>query len=96
VSKPPFATGACCPPSVSGITYLKVGPQKRTVGMQKLDEIFQELIDSNCTPDEVMDDQLISMARRFNYIARNPSNEADYAEALRRSFRTFYLQNKDQ
>jgi hypothetical protein len=64
--------------------------------MQKLDEIFQELMDSNYTPDEVMDDQLVSMARRFNYIARNPSTEADYAQALRRSFRAFYLQNKDQ
>lgn len=96
MSKPPFAGGACCPPRVSGITYLKVGLQKRTVGMQKLDEIFRELIDSNYTPDEVMDDRLVSMARRFNYIARNPSTEAHYAQALRRSFRAFYLQIKDQ
>ena len=35
----PFSSGDCCLPGTEGLTYIKVGPRQRTVGMMNLDMV---------------------------------------------------------
>ena len=90
--KLPFESGTCCLPCAKGITYIKVGSQQRNVGMQKLEIIFQKLFEANNLPDVTSDETFINMARKFNYISRNPSTESDYAQALRLAYSAYYFQ----
>lgn len=90
-----FSSGACCLPGAEGLTYIKVGPQQHTVGMMNLDMVFKQLFALGRRPDEVSDDDILDMARKFNYIPHKSAAEADYAEALRRAYEAFYTQQED-
>ncbi len=90
MGKIPPGTGACCLPNVAGITYVKIGPQGHTVGMRSLDTIFQQLYAMGRRPEDAPDEELVGMARKFNWIAENSSVEADYAAALRQAYAACY------
>lgn len=47
-NKPPPGSGACCLPSVQGLTYLKIGPRGNVTGMQYLEVVFQQLYMLGC------------------------------------------------
>lgn len=87
-------SGACCLPMADGLSYIKVGAQGHLVGMMNLETIFQQLWLMQRTPDEASDEELIGMARRFNYIPHKPAIEADYAEALRKAYTLFYARQE--
>ena len=89
MDKTSSSDGACCPPSVDGVTYLKVGPRGMTIGMMNLDAVFKQLFALGRRPDEATDAELLGMARRFNYIPDRPNVAADYAAALRRAYAAF-------
>lgn len=86
----PSGSGACCLPNVDGITYIKIGSQGHTVGMMGLDKVFQQLYAMGRRPEDATDDELVGMARRFNWIPEKESVEADYGVALRRAYAAFY------
>jgi hypothetical protein len=90
MSKIPFGSGVCCPPSVEGVTYLKIGPQQRTVGMMGLETVFQQLYVLGREPDTVTDSELVDMARKSNYIPDGATTEAEYVAALREAYSQFY------
>ncbi len=83
---PTSGSSDCCLPRAEGITYLKIGEQGITVGMQGLEVVFQQLALLNRQPQEASDEELIGMARRYNYIPRKASVEQDYAVALRQAY----------
>ena len=89
MDKTPSGDGACCLPNVDGVTYLKVGPRGITIGMMNLDAVFQQLVAMGRRPEETTDEELLSLARRFNYIPAAPNVAADYAAALRRAYTAF-------
>ncbi len=58
------------------------------VGIVGLDEIFQNLFDDGREPDGFLKNELLSLAKKKNYI---PSKvEDEYKEALLREYRNFY------
>ncbi len=83
-------SGACCLPMADGLSYIKIGAQGHVVGMMNLETIFQQLWLMQRKPQDASDEELIGMARRFNYIPRKPAIEADYAEALRKAYKIYY------
>ncbi len=89
MDKTPASDGACCLPNVDGVTYLKVGSRGTTIGMMNLDAVFKQLLALGRHPDEATDVELLSLARRFNYIPAGPGVAADYAAALRRAYAAF-------
>lgn len=89
MDKTPSSDGACCLPNGEGLTYLKVGPRGVTIGMMNLEAAFQELVAMGRSPEEATDEELLSLARRFNYIPAGPNVAADYAAALRRAYTAF-------
>ena len=90
MSKIPFGRGVCCPQSVEGVTYLKIGPQQRTVGMMGLETVLQQLYVLGREPDTVTDSELVDMARKSNYIPEGAAIEAEYAGALREAYNQFH------
>lgn len=91
----PFSSGDCCLPGAEGLTYIKVGPRQHTVGMMNLDMVFKQLFALGRRPDEVSDEEILGMARKFNYIAHNTEAEANYAAALRRAYGVFYARQEE-
>jgi len=89
MDKTPSGDGACCLPNVDGVTYLNVGPHGITIGMLNLDAVFKQLLALGRCPEETTDEELLSLARRFNYIPAGPNVAADYAVALRRAYTAF-------
>lgn len=89
MDKPAAGDGACCLPSVDGVTYLQVGPRAVTIGLRNLDAVFKQLLAIDRSPEEVSDAKLLGMARHFNYIPDRSGTEADYAAALRRAYAAF-------
>jgi hypothetical protein len=96
MNKIPSNSGACCLPSVDGITYLQVGVQGRTVGMRGLDTVFRQLLAMGRIPEEATDAELLGMARQSNYIPRREETEVDYASALRRAYVAFFSRQKSK
>ena len=90
VSKMPPGSGACCLPNADGITYLQVGGDP--IGMRGLVTVFQQLLALERRPDEASDEELVGMARKFNWITYKAAIEAQYAEALRKAYAAFYAQ----
>ncbi len=76
-------SGVCCPQRAEGVTLLKIGERGIVVGLTGLDTIFQQLYALGRHLDEVADEELVGMARKFNYIHNSPDVEAEYAAALR-------------
>jgi hypothetical protein len=89
MDKTPSGDGACCLPNGEGLTYLKVGPRGVTIGMMNLEAAFQQLAAMGRRPEEATDVELLSLARRFNYIPAGSNVAADYAAALRRAYTAF-------
>ena len=90
MNKTPFGTGVCCLPAAKGLTYIKVSSKQHVVGMQNLEVIFQQLYLLKRRPQEASDEELVGMARKFNYINPKPEIEADYAAALRKAYASFF------
>lgn len=90
MSEMPPGSGACCLPTVEGITYLKIGPRGAMVGMRGLDAVFEQLYALGRRPDEATDAELVGMARKFNYIPHRAAVESDYALALREGYARFW------
>lgn len=83
-------TGACCLPVANGVTYIRIGPDQRIVGMQKLELVFQQLGATNRLPEETTDEEIVRMARKFNYIPYKAETETAYAEALKHAYTAFF------
>lgn len=96
MGKFPANSGACCLPDVNGITYINVGRQGHPVGMRGLETIFQQLYRMGRRPEDATDDELVGMARMYNWIANKTSIEADYAVALRKAYAAFYDRQEKQ
>jgi len=94
MDKKPAGSGACCLPNVEGVTYLQVGSQAHTVGMRGLDLIFKQLAAMGRLPEDATDDELVGMARQFNWIPHKASIEADYAVALRKAYTAFFARQE--
>ena len=94
MDKTPSGDGACCLPNGEGLTYLRVGSRGVTIGMMNLDAVFQQLVAMGRRPEEAADEELLDMARRFNYISDRPNVAADYAAALRRAYDAFCARQK--
>jgi len=92
------ATGdsACCLPNAEGVTYLQIGSQGFTVGMQNLESVFSQLWKLHRRPDELGDTEVLGLTRRFNYIPDRPSVAADYAAALRKAYAAFCARQEHQ
>lgn len=86
----PPGSGSCCLPGITGISYIKIGPQGDPVGMKGLDTIFQQMFVSGHRPEDVSEAELVGMARKFNWIPNNPSIEAEYAVGLRQAYADFF------
>jgi hypothetical protein len=94
MQKAPLSTGACCLPQASGLTYLRIGPDQRPVGMMNLEVVFRQLLLLEHAPEAVCNVELIGMARRFNYIPEKPEIETEYAEALRQAYIQYCARQK--
>jgi hypothetical protein len=92
MNRMPPGSGSCCLPSVDGITYLRVGPKGDPIGMQRLGIVFKQLLSMERRPEDASDEELVGMARKFNYIPYNSAIEAEYAEALRKAYAALYIQ----
>ena len=92
MNKPLKGSGSCCLPNAAGLSYIKIGSEKRVVGMMNLDFIFFQLFELDRKPEEATDEELVGMARKFNYITPRPEIEADYATALRQAYTAYYFQ----
>lgn len=94
MDKRPIGSNACCLPNVEGVMYIQVGSKGHTVGMRGLDLIFKQLAAMGRLPEDASDDELIGMARRFNWIPHKASIEADYAVALRKAYAAFFTRQE--
>lgn len=79
----------CCPQQDDRVTFLKIGARGTVVGLMGLETVFQQLYTLGRSPEQVSDAELLDLARRFNYIPRQPATEADYALALRQAYARF-------
>jgi hypothetical protein len=91
MSKMPPGSGACCLPNADGITYLNVGGDP--IDMRGLESIFRQLLALERRPEDASDEELVGMARKFNWITYKAAIEAEYAEALRKSYAAYYAQS---
>ncbi len=96
MDKTPSGDEACCLPNVDGVTYLKVGPRGIAIGMMNLDAVFKQSLSLGRRPEEITDEELLSLARRFNYIPAGPNVAADYAAALRRAYVAFCVRQESK
>jgi len=64
--------------------------------MMNLDYVFFQLFELDHKPEDVTDNELVSMARKFNDITSHPEIEADYASALRKAYSIFYYQQSKE
>ena len=94
MNKPPTGSGACCLPPTDGITYLIVGGDP--IGMRGLGTIFQQLLALERSPEEATDEELVGLARKYNWITEKAAIEAQYAQALRIAYSGFYEQARKQ
>lgn len=81
--------GACCWPRADGVTYLAIGDRQITVGMSGLDLVFEQLFLLEKTPENVTDEELVELARNYNYIPDKGSIMTVYAVALRKAYAAF-------
>ena len=90
MNETPPGAGACCLPNANGLTYLKIGLKGNITGMQNLEVVFQQLYLLGRRPQEASDEELVGMARKFNYIPRKAEIETDYAVALRKAYTSYF------
>ncbi|MFW5943450.1 MAG: hypothetical protein ACOCXI_16715 [Chloroflexota bacterium] len=89
MEKIPLGTRTCCRPQARGLTYLHVGSEKHLVGLMNLEFIFRQLLLLEHSPHAICGAELIAMARQFNHIPDRPTDEAEYAAALRQAYAEF-------
>jgi hypothetical protein len=94
MNETPPGAGACCLPNANGLTYLKIGPKGNITGMQNLEVVFQQLYLLGRQPQEASDEELVGMARKFNYIPRKAEIETDYAVALRKAYTSYFTRQE--
>ncbi len=77
---------SCCSPRDVKRTLVKIGDA--TIGLAKLDRVFEELYNSGKSPDDVDGEEIVNLASFYNYI---PPDSVDvYAEALMKEYGKFY------
>ncbi|RLG31241.1 hypothetical protein DRO03_01810 [Methanosarcinales archaeon] len=59
-----------------------------TVGLAKLDRVFEELYNSKKSPDDVDGEEIVDLASFYNYIPADAVGA--YAEPLLKEYRKFY------
>ena len=64
-----------------------------TIGLAKLDRVFEELYKSKKSPDDVDGMEIVNLASFYNYIP--PDAVGAYAEALMKEYRKFYRDKED-
>lgn len=67
-------------------TLVKVGDA--TIGLVKLDRVFEELYNSKKSPDDVDGEEIVDLASFYNYIPADAVRV--YAEAPVRGYAGFY------
>lgn len=86
----PMMTSACCPKSSPDVTQLALDDAGGTVGIRRLDAVFERLSAQGRTPDQVSDIELIERVRaERNFIPSTKDVEVLYAAALRRAYAAY-------
>ena len=81
---------SCCSPRDVKRTLVKIGDA--TIGLAKLDRVFEELYNSKKSPDDVNDGEIVDLASFYNYIPADAAGA--YAEALVREYARFYREQE--
>ena len=77
---------SCCSPREVKRTLVNIGDA--TVGLAKLDRVFEELYNSKKSPDDVDGEEIVDLASFYNYIPADAVGA--YAEPLLKEYRKFY------
>ena len=77
---------SCCASSDVKRTLVTVGDA--TIGLAKLDRVFEQLYNSGKSPNGVDGEELVDLASFYNYIP--PDAVEAYAEVLVREYVRFY------
>ena len=77
---------SCCSPRDVKRTLVNIGDA--TVGLAKLDRVFEELYNSGKSPDDVDGEEIVDLAAFYNYIPADAVGA--YAEPLLKEYRKFY------
>lgn len=77
---------SCCSPREVKRTLVNIGDV--TVGLAKLDRVFEELYNSKKSSDDVDGEKIVDMASFYNYIPADAVSA--YAEPLLKEYRKFY------
>jgi len=78
MAEKPSLVNGCCLPKVDGVTHLQIGPRRVTIGMEGLEKVFERLDRMERRPEDASDDELVAMARNFNYIPDRPGVQAEF------------------
>jgi hypothetical protein len=76
---------SCCSPRDVKRTLVNIGDA--TVGLAKLDRVFEELYNSGKSPDDVDGEEIVDLASFYNYIPADAVGA--YAEPLLKEYRKF-------
>ncbi len=77
---------SCCSPRDVKRTLVNIGDA--TIGLAKLDRVFEELYNSGKSPDDVDGEEIVDLASFYNHIPADAVGA--YAEALLKEYREFY------
>jgi hypothetical protein len=77
---------SCCAPRVVKRTLVNIGDA--TIGLVKLDRVFEELYNSKKSPNDVDGEEIVDLASFYNYIPADAVGA--YAEALLEEYKEFY------
>ncbi len=77
---------SCCSPREVKRAVVNIGDV--TVGLAKLDRVFEELYNSKKSSDDVDGEKIVDMASFYNYIPADAVGA--YAEPLLKEYRKFY------
>ena len=81
-----WRTSCCC--GEEGLTQVDVYGNGMTVGLDGLEQVFQQLYAMGLEPDDAVGGQLLTMIKARNYVPR--SGEEAYKKALVREYAAFY------
>ncbi len=77
---------SCCSPRDVKRTLINIGDA--TIGLAKLDRVFEKLYNSGKSPDDVNGEEIVDLASFYNYIPADTAGA--YAEPLLKEYRKFY------
>ncbi|PXF61004.1 MAG: hypothetical protein C4B59_06565 [Candidatus Methanogaster sp.] len=77
---------SCGSPREVKRTLVNIGDA--TIGLAKLDRVFEELYNSKKSPNDVDGEEIVDLASFYNYIP--PHLVGAYAEALLEEYKEFY------